>query len=365
MITPDQVKWGSYRQFSGAYFGGSAAFTLPANPSDAAKTMAVVTAAEGGHYDSVNAYDRCILTLGLLQFCEAGQYSASDLLGAIATSSPFLLDPLKPALAQANARFDRNEKGRYRFFFLDPRGEVDTVQEQHQLFQFHSDGTTWDDASKAYGKLWVACAANVLAQPDAYGPQIDFTASRLMNFVSSSARTALWDGQGSNWAHATRAAYTSFAVNSPAAASTQLQVCLNKSTNQKWSPDWCVEALKQITFGSGITIWPRRYNAIRPALETIYQVDLPDFTQELQDWHATHGIDPASNAPLFTDLTEIQTELLAEGYDLGPAGADGKDGTKTREAVMTFQHLHSLSGTGSVDPSTRNALDLEWSKRNG
>jgi hypothetical protein len=363
VVTPDQVKWGSYKQFQGGYFGGSAPYSLPANPSDAAKTMAVVTSAEGGHYDSVNAYDRCILTVGLLQFCEAGQYSASDLFGAIATKSPDLLSPLKPALAQANARFSRNEKGRYRFFFLDARGEVDTVQEQHQLFQLNSDGTTWDDASKAYVKQWVACSANVLAQPDAFGPQIDFTASRLMNFVSGSARTTLWDGQNTNWASATRAAFISFAVNSPAAASTQLQAC--KSTSAKWSPDWCTEVLKQITFGSGITIWPKRYNAIRPTLESIYQIDLPDFAQELSDWHATHGIDPAKNAPLFTDLKEIQTELVAEGYDLGPAGADGKDGPKTREAVMTFQRLHSLSGTGSVDPATRHALDAEWAKRNG
>jgi hypothetical protein len=368
MVTPDQVKWGSYRQFSGAYFVGNAPYTLPTNPSEAAKVMAVVTSAEGGHFDSVNAYDRCILTVGLLQFCEAGQYSASDLFGALATTSPFLLDPLKPALAQAKARFDRNEKGRYRFFFLDSRGEVDTLQEQHQLFQLHSDGTTenWDDESKAYVKQWVACAANTLAQPDSYVPQIEFTANRLMNFVSSSARTALWDGQdNAGWVGATRAAYTSFAVNSPAAASAQLQVCLGKTSSAKWSPDWCTEVLQTITFGSGIAIWPRRYNVIRPTLENLYKIDLPDFAQQLQDWHATHGIDPTGPAPTFTDLKDVQRELIAEGFDLGPAQDDGRDGTKTREAVMTFQRLHGLSVTGSITPETRQALVVEWRKRNG
>jgi hypothetical protein len=364
MITPSQVGWGSYKQYSGAFVRGSAPFTLSQNPTEDDRTMAVITAAEGGHFDSINAYDRCILTAGIIQFCEAGQFSVSDLLGAVADKNRSLLDLLKPALAQAKARFDRNEKLRYRFFFDDARGEVDTTQEQHQLFQLHSDGTSWDDESKQYVKVWAASVANVLAQPEAAGPQISFTAKRLMNFVSQSARACLWDGTpNTGWVAATRAAYTSFAVNSPATASQQLQTALGSATAPKWSPGWCVPVLKQLTFGSGISIYPRRYDVMRPVMEKLYSIDLPDFANDLQGWHETHGIDPAKPVPTFMDTKEIQGELILEGYDLGPAKADGNYGGKTKEAVRTFQGLHGLPSTGLVDGLTRQALAKEWTKR--
>lgn len=368
MITPNQVGWGSYKQYAGPFFRGTVPFTLPSNPGDPDKTMAVVTACEGGHLDSVNAYDRCILSVGLLQFCEAGQFSASDLFGAIASKSKDLLSPLTQALDVSNARFSQNEKGRYRFFFNDARNEVDTTQEQHQLFQLNSDGTSgaWDTASIDHIRLWTACAANTLAQPDAASPQIVFTAQRLMNFVTLSARECLWDTQPSaGWVGATRAAYTSFAVNSPASASQQLQAALGTLQAPKWTPDWCIQILKTLTFGSGISIWPRRYNAMRPVLEKLYSVDLPDFSNNLQEWHEIHGIDPTKPAPTFMDTKEIQSELVQEGYDLGPARADGNYGAKTKEAVLTFQGLHGLSGTGVVDSLTRQALANEWHKRNG
>lgn len=367
MITTKQVRWGSYRQYSGAFYRGDAPYKLTANPSESAKTMAVITAAEGGHFNSVNAYDRCIFTLGLLQFCEAGQYSASDLLGALAEASPDLLDPLKPALQQAKARFGVNKKGRHRFFFLDSRGEVDTTDEQHQLFQLHADGTTesWDEASTEYVKQWVACAANTLAQPEAWEPQINFTARKLMGFVRPAARGVLWDSTpNTGLVAAVRAAYTSFAVNLPAVADRQLKAALAKTKHEKWSEGWCLDVLRELTFGSGISIYPRRYNVMRPVLETLYKVDLPDLSDELKVWQAKLGIDPQDKIPTFMDVQEVQEELLAQGFDLGPSGADGVLGPKTREDLRTFQSQHGIYPSGAVDQETRKALGKEWGSRN-
>lgn len=46
-------------------------------------------------------------------------------------------------------------------------------------------------------------------------------------------------------------------------------------------------------------------------------------------------------------VREMQTALLARGFNLGSYGADGKFGAKTETAVMAFQRLHGLPVNGA------------------
>jgi hypothetical protein len=346
-------------------------FTMPQTPTDNDRVMAVVTSTEGGHYDAINMYDRMIVSVGLIQFGEAGIYAVSDMLGRAMQQDPTLLAPLQPALDQAGATFQQNDKGRFRFF--QNGHEVDTIAEQQTLFLKNSNGLkgTWDDASKAYAKLWAASIANVFQQTGAQRAQINFTASRLQGFVTSSAKDILWapgdpPGFPSGGIGALRAAYISFAANLPAVASTQLKTALAQTPNPKWSEAWCVAILKQLTFGPNIMIYPKRYNDIRPVIEQLFGVNMPDFAQDLKDWHQANDIDPTTGpgmSPTFTSTTDIQTELIAEGYDLDPMGADGVMGVKTQTAIRTFQGLHGLQADGIVGPRTRQAFIAEWEKR--
>ena len=370
MTTSADVKWGDYKGYEGPLFWGSASVVLPENPSDDEKTLLVVTATEGGKWDAVNAYDRCIISVGAIQWCEASQYSVSDMLGRVSQKSPSLLAPLQPAFDQAKATFRSNDKGRYRFFLPGYTGEVDTLAEQQRLFLLNSTGLqgSWDEESKAYAKVWVAGMANVFQQPGAQQAQAAYTVPRLRSFAMKEAQAILWGSDAElpneSWVGALRSAYLSFAANLPAVANAHIQKA-NTGGLRKWSPEWCIEILKQLTFGPGITIYPHRYEKIRPVLEKLYGIDLPDFASNLQAWQTQHGIDPTSAAPTFTTTAEIQTELLTEGYDLGPAGADGKMGAKTTDAIRTFQRLHGLGADGIVGAKTRAALAAEWSKRNG
>jgi hypothetical protein len=367
MVTPDQVSWGSYREYEGPFCRGSVSYTPPANPTEDEKILATVTAVEGGRFDAINGYDKCIISAGIIQWCEL-QYSVSEMLGAVAAKSPQAMQALKPALDASGAEFKQNQRGRWRFFFKDARGEVDRPQEQHQLFQLHCDGSqgTWDGESKARGKLWAAAVSNVLAHPDAQKAQIAFTVPRLYGFSSAMAREMLWGASepqhNDHWVGAVRTGFIAFAINNPAIASNMLKEASTKTGAPKWSPDWCIEVFRQMTFGPDIAIYPRRYNGIRPCIEKFYGVDLPDFADDLMVWHAQHGID--TTLPTFTDVKEIQEELIHQGYDIGPAGADGVYGGKTKSAVLTFQGLHKLPATGLVDPATRAAFVAEWQKRN-
>lgn len=371
MTAVSNIGWSSYLSFEGPFFCGTQKFMLPDNPTDNQKLLAVITATEGGHYDAINAYDRMIISVGLIQWGEAGQYAVSDMLGQVTKVSPNLLAPLQPALDQSNTVFQPNGRGRWRFFFKDARGEVATTAEQQQLFLHHSNGSkgSWDAESIAYAKTWAACIANVFQQPAAIQAQIDFTVPRLRWFAMSAAQAILW-GPGdptdnTGWCGALRAGFISFAANLPAVASAHLITAIkNLSGTPKWSEDWCIAILKELTFGPNIAIYPTRYNAIRPVIEKLYGVTLPDFASDLHKWSADNNIDPTAS-PNFMSITQVQTELIAEGYDLGPSGADGIEGTKTRDALMRFQGLHGLQPDGVVGPGTASALLTAYMKRNG
>jgi len=370
MTSPADIGWSRYRSFEGPFFGGhrDAVFKLPADPSEAFKVLAVTTAAEGGNLTAINAYDRMIISVGALQWGEAGNFAVSDLLGAIITENPNLLSILQPSLDRSKATFKRRGDGRWRFFFNDARGEVNTLAEQQQLFILNSRGETgtWDDASKAHAKAWVANVADVLHDSNAQRIQIEWSLPRIQWFLLKAARAVMYapgDPSSDGWVGATRSIVLSYAVNLPVVASNLTARYAASATSPKWSQEWCIGLLKSVVFDSKVAIWPRRWNDNRPVAERIYGVDLPDFAADLQKWSTDMGVIPGSSEPSFTSTKEIQEELIAEGYDLGPSGADGSYGAATKAALMDFQRANSLQPDGAVGPLTRKALAERWRAR--
>jgi hypothetical protein len=362
LITIADVGWGGYKEYEGAFYRGSRTFLLPKNPSENHLVMDVITRTEGGAPDAVNAYDRCIVSVGYFQWCEAAYYLTSRLLGHISDRDPSLLDPLKPVLEASNAVFSRNARGKWRFHFKDARGEVDERPEQEQLFLLRSSGKkgSWDAESKERVKLWTACLANVLAQPGADDIQVEYSAARVKWFATEDARKILWDGTpNKGWVAAMRTGFLSYAGNLPAVADEHLKIGMGKTLAPKWSKDWCVSLFKELTFGPKIAIYPHRYDKIRGPLERNYGIDLPDFAEELMAWRAEFEAESGprdDGEPDFKRVEEVQQLLSDLGYDLGPAGADGREGPKTRDAIMTFQRLNGLAADGIVGPKTRKAM---------
>jgi len=372
MVTPSDIGWGKYSQYEGPYFRGTRKFQLPAKPSEEHRLLAVITSTEGGSFDAINMYDRCILSTGLLQWCEAKYFLTSNLLGAIAAADPSLLQPLQAALQAADAQFVEKSPGKWRFFWREPRNEVDDAVEQAKLFLLDSSGHqgSWNETSKHYANLWAAKIASVLAQDAAIEIQTQYTANRVKMFATPAASRILFDGTPSTgWTGATRAIYLSFAANLPAAASTQLQAAVAETGAAKWSKEWCIHISRRLTFGPNISIYPHRYNAIRPVVEKLYGVDLPDMAGELQVWKGEQGLGDVSDEdilseelhePTFTTVKEVQRLLVDMGYDLGPAGADGVMGRKTKEALLVFQGNAGLKADGLIGPKTRAAMVTAW-----
>lgn len=364
-VSPSDIRWGSYKSYEGPFFHGTRKFQLPPNPGENDLLLAVLTATEGGAANAINMYDRCILSVGYIQWCEAAYFLTSKMLGAIASADPALLDPLKPALEASNAEFKKTARGGWRFHFKDSRSEVDTAVEQKALFLKTSSGLkgSWTGGSKEHAKLWAACMANVLAQDGADEVQVRYTAARMKSFAMPYSKRVLFEDHpapSTGWAGAMRAGFLSFAGNLPAVADKHLKIALQDAPGPRWSKDWCVHIFRELTFGPKITIYPHRYNAIRPVLEKLYGVDLPDMASELNLFRSQLNKDDKADTnkgePEFFRLEEVQQLLSDMGYDLGPAGVDGRMGPKTKDAIMTFQATHSLVADGIVGPKTRKAL---------
>lgn len=75
------------------------------------------------------------------------------------------------------------------------------------------------------------------------------------------------------------------------------------------------------------------------------------------------GASPDVTAPTIipADTKSIQAALLKLGYDLGPMGADGIAGSRTREAIRDFQAAHGLDVDGVAGARTRTALAVALS----
>lgn len=313
MVQPHDVSWGRYKEYEGPVFWGTVKHRLPKNPTESDRIIAVFTATEGGHYDAINMYDKCIISVGIAQWCEASQYSVSNMLGVLIETHGLdsVTKHLMPAMEASNVMLKKNSAGKWRFFFNDGRGEINTVARQREMFLGAAEELntkkamglrgTWTPELTAHAKLWAACMANVWQSPEACVVQAKYTADKFKWFALTYAQTHLFDegGESTNWVGAIRAAYLSFAGNNPKRANEQLKIELEASPLEKWSPEWCIGILKRLTFGPEIEIYPKRYNDIRPVLESLWGIELPANAKALSDWtYPVTQVEPDVAAPV-------------------------------------------------------------------
>lgn len=287
-ITPDNIKWSSYKDREGPFFPGVYEYELPPSASEEEEILAVVCAAEGGHYDAINMYDRGIVSVGLIQWIESGQHGVSNLLGHVATvcGDAVVTNALKPALDHTNSSFKKTKDGTWRFH--NSNGDAIESPEGLENLFLGCDGKkgSWTPQAITRAKLWAAALANVWYVGGARAAQDSYTCKRIKSFVLSKARGLLYDPSvvETPWVNALRAAYVSYAVNLPSMAEKHLILAAQNAGHTKWSENWCLFVIKQLTFGPNIGIYKHRYNSIRPIVEKIWGVKLPKTADDLYAW---------------------------------------------------------------------------------
>lgn len=313
MTSVAEIGWGKYINYEGPYFRGKQRFAAPVNPDFLDKCLLTLTATEGGTYDAVNMYDRCILSVGLIQWCEAfPQCSTSTLLGYCAAADSFLFES-KLQKFPADVKFQKTAQGVWRFFHKGV--EVASQNQQRALFygneKLGSVGS-WQETDKGYAKEVAAWFANLWDVPLFRRIQAEFTKNRIPNFAMKEAKHALFADPSpkanESWQGALRAAFYSFAGNIPVVANNSIK---RAEVDSAWaSADWADRfriGLQQLTFGPGITIYPGRYDKIAPVLKAHFGVGIPVSHEELRVW----GDAPAEERVL-TEEEKFITEAVNE-----------------------------------------------------
>lgn len=285
MISLSQVKWTKYRNFEGPVFVGN--MSVPganvASPFHA-KVLAITAAAEGGGFNATQMWDSGLLSVGAIQFIDAGTFNVCNMLGEVADKCGLhlLLEKLQPALDMCNATFSKGDDGKWRFSQNGVR--VTTTAAQKMLYFGDMSGNTlgsFTDAKRLRVKTWVVCMANVWDIPGATDVQMEFTLRNLKSgFVWGTLRSELFAPGVSEdgYVGATKAMLLAYAVNAPAVVVKMYDAARNNGKT-KFSPEWCLHVLRHVVMNGGIDVWRSRWGAKLPYIEAAFNVKFPTYTQ--------------------------------------------------------------------------------------
>jgi hypothetical protein len=230
-------------------------------------------------------YDTGLVSVGAIQFIDAGSFQVTDMLGAVADELgvDYINAALKPALDLTNTSFIKVGNA-WRFSFNNTSTVVNTKDTQKQLYFGDTNGNTlgsYDDTKRLRAKTWAACLANVWADPHAVAIQSHFTLPRLISgFVWNELKQDLFTGDQpeDGWIGAVRAMLLSFAVNAPAIVVKRYAACRSNGL-PFGSPEWCLAVLHGVVVGAGIDVWPARWVAERALVKRMFGVTLPTYVQ--------------------------------------------------------------------------------------
>lgn len=317
-----KISWASYDKWEGPFFRGQVSYQPTGELPFWVKVLRVITATEGAHFDAINMYDRCVVSVGLVQLCDvASLFLSTQLLGRFSeVDGPLLqswLDelPIKATVIKVGSSYRLKMVGDH---------VVADKQDQEKLYLGGSTGLKgqWTPGEKDHAKRVAAVLAGILGEPKFQEAQMLHILPRLPRWLMPESNKALFSGEASKapvtyfpvdgWEGAMRAILMSFTANLPAVADKQRALVMAKPEWKNWnSRSRCVELAEQLTFGPKIAIYPQRYNAIRPVVEKLFGVDLPDFAEQLKTFVPEvplppvpvveeHGeTDPFQPAPVF------------------------------------------------------------------
>ena len=295
-ITIKNIRWGSYGNYEGPVFYGQYRFKLSKNPSIEEKIVYAMSSTEGNAYDAINAYDKCIMTVGIIQWCDKF-HLMTQMLGYIVErlGKDVILKHVNdmhiPALLGSDITFNKNANGSWRWYLNNV--ECSTPKLLRALYYAGGTGIkgSWTKHQKLVAKSWVVALARVWDNPQARALQTIYTASKLNLFVMKDARDILHlnDDNWNDWVGAVKTFYLSYAANNPKEANRLVKLAfqqLKEKNIKKWSKNWCLYIIQTLVLKSKFKIWPDRYNRSRDEIESLYGIQLPKTAKELAAFSA-------------------------------------------------------------------------------
>ena len=367
MASIDKIKWASYKEYSGPWYRGSKKLSL-ADDHDFLDEAVYIFSSTEGCIDSVNMYDKCIVSVGCAQWCEAFTGGFVELIGELIEAKnlasaknstkgyDYIAKKLRRGLISSSAVLKKNDAGKWNFFFKNNDGtetEVLTLKQKRELY-LKSTGKKedWSESSKRHARTWAYCITELWNEEWTHSVQLKYTKDRMMNFVLSGAKKILFSEPELDIddpaIRCIRAAYLSYAGNNPKKANDNLRIANFNSTHKKWSYEWIVDVLGQLTFGANTPdIYPHRYDAIVDELNELYSYDLPTDHKQLKlRYEEFLNVERAK--------AEVQEPLRQLGLYTG--AVDGLIGDRTKSAIHKLQDAVGMPITGEPDSKTLSAI---------
>lgn len=334
MVALADVRWGKYMGYQGPWHPGRFKYVLPANPTEADRRIAVITATEGGTLDAINRYDKCIDTQGVIQWCNrAPQHSVDKLYALVARKLPAAVDQYNAALDSIGYKFDvasglhvRNRDAAL----------VNTPALQCELYFDRPDNAAhspWTEAQQHRAKQFVVWSLKFWESPEARAVQVEYTAARLESFFLYKFSAELFHMvDDSDIGRAFQAVLLSFAASNPLLTCRSSEAAYREAVGhlQPWSLEWLAHFCYYWVFHANIAIYPGRYAKLVPVIQQLYGVQLPVLAD----------LSPSTSSE-FASAEEVQAGLIQLGYDLGPAGVDGVFGKKSQRALRRLEEEYA------------------------
>lgn len=269
-----KIGWGEYGGFEGPFCWGSKTLPIVANPTWNDNLLRVISATEG-HYDSVNMYDKCIVSVGCVQWGEAcNNGSVTRLIKEVAQQLPTLVYQNFTGLPGGWNQHTGT------FVELPSQKQITNPELMRKIYLGGSSGAkgAWTDPQKTAAKKWCLAFARLFQNDKACEIQRDYSARELEKYKGKVAKEVLWDGTEGAYQDALRLIYMSYSANLPSTTEKYLKLGLQSATEkgfEKWSPEWLWELVESWRSKAKVGIWPGRYSKIKPVIEDITCVSLP------------------------------------------------------------------------------------------
>lgn len=323
-----QLVKGSYDGYEGLMYRGATPYRATPSSEPLHKLVSVTCVTEGGTFEAANTYDRCVLSLGLIQLC-----------GVIGNLHPLMrkiLEQVPPAELSPLVEWERT----YGVRFLDSLRKTTQPVLAQTLFGCDGKKGSWGPENYARVEELLRAICPVLGHPVARRIQLDHVASTILGYVMHDTQRILFqDLHTVGWLGALQAAVVSFSANLPAVANRHFLAYVAENGPPVDDAAYVMGAIDALTNRPKIAIYPHRRTAILPEIERLYGV-------------RTKTTPPPP--PTAFSTVELQQRLTRLGFDPGPV--DGIAGRKTVQAVRAFQKSVNLPVDGIVGPKTFAAL---------
>lgn len=284
-----KILWGKYQEYEGPYYLGENKYVLPEKHDISDRVLYAIAATEG-NFDSINMYDRCIISVGMIQWCEANYCGVTSLVSdfCIRYGRQIFDNSFKDIIDYLG--YNPLKLVDKKYCFIDKNGNIMDKAEEQKLYFLGCDGKigSWNDEAKNRANKWVQSFSTFLKDKKVIQFQIEYTKRKINDFffnkdVKQILNSVILDSkEKKDICEAATIAYISFSANNPKFAKENFLLAHEKNKDKIFTKEWLLSILRQMTFKNKIKIYTHRYEKIIKVINSLYPINLPLKSDELQ-----------------------------------------------------------------------------------